>query len=188
MLHALSLSELQVAGRKDVNRVWSLNSCNNNSASSSIPRARPGLTDPQIVWALFLVFRNETRRDKERMQNNLANNALWRTDFLRFEAYWQIVLRNNSASFLSLPFFLCVLCSWCIACDKSHSLVHFGGSHKGGFQKGVFFGRCSPIPKFPPKVFPCNATLAEENYGFHIPGPQFLRSRNEGTIAKTALL
>ena len=39
----------------------------------------------------------------------------------------------------------------------------WGFARQGGFQKGGF-GRCSPVPKFPPKSLFLHATLAEEGY------------------------
>ena len=61
----------------------------------------------------------------------------------------------------------------------------FGGSQKGGFQMGGF-GRCSPA--LLQKVFPCCATLGEEeshDFNWYSRPP---KNRNEDTFAKTALL
>ena len=85
---------------------------------------------------------------------------------------------------------------------KIHSKIRLGASrpksHTGkiciclfrGFAKEWFpkrwFWQISPVPRFPPKVFPCSATLAEASYVFLIfPDPQ---NRKEGTLAKTTLL
>ena len=48
---------------------------------------------------------------------------------------------------------------------KMHQSELFGASQKDGFRKGGF-GRCSLVPDFIQKVFPCSATLAEESYDF----------------------
>ena len=60
-----------------------------------------------------------------------------------------------------------------------------GDSQKSGFQEG-HFGRCSPVPRSPPKKsFPAVLPRQKKAMIFDVPGPQ---NGNEGAFSKTTLL
>ena len=70
---------------------------------------------------------------------------------------------------------------------ETQSHKNQGFARQGGFQKGGF-GRCSPVPKFPPKCLSFPAVLPWQKKAMISLIFLHPRNRNEGTFAQTALL
>ena len=87
-----------------------------------------------------------------------------------------------------VPIHLAGRCVHCRARSASHlpCVTLFGGTQRGGFQKGGF-GGCSPGTKNRNEgTFGCSPGTKNRNEGTFACSPE--RNRNEGTFAKTTLL